>query len=146
MRLAQDIPIFWPNQREITLRSIVIPFFLLLSSSSFITCIFIYYSILSRVWSVTIDGFWIDDRIIGLFDTARDYILQFTRTRVHGHIFTSRCSVAAFNGGRSPSSGFPKLWPASDDSFSHQQVTTTKPQQFTHWLTESLTNQLTPLQ
>jgi hypothetical protein len=27
--------------------------------------------------SVAVDGFWIDDRI-GLFDTARDYTLQFT--------------------------------------------------------------------
>jgi hypothetical protein len=44
------------------------------------------------------------------FDTARDYILQFTITHtlysVHSHVFTSRCSVAASNGGRSPSSGF----------------------------------------
>jgi hypothetical protein len=30
--------------------------------------------------SVTIDGVWIDDRIYGLFDTARDCTLQFTIT------------------------------------------------------------------
>jgi hypothetical protein len=50
---------------------------------------------------------------IGLFDTASDYTLQFTITHTHTHIsvhsnvFTSRYSVAASNGGRSPSSGFP---------------------------------------
>jgi hypothetical protein len=31
-----------------------------------------------------------------------------THNSVHGHVFTSRCWVAAFNGGRSLSSGFPK--------------------------------------
>jgi hypothetical protein len=37
---------------------------------------------------------------IGLFDTARDYTLQYTvntHTSVHSHVFTSRCSVAASN-------------------------------------------------
>jgi hypothetical protein len=46
---------------------------------------------------VTIDGF------IGLFNTARDYTLQFsithtqthTHASVHSHVFTSRCSVEA---------------------------------------------------
>jgi hypothetical protein len=39
---------------------------------------------------------------VGLFDTARDYTLQFTitHTNVHCNVFTSRCSVAAFNDGR----------------------------------------------
>jgi hypothetical protein len=50
---------------------------------------------------------------IGLFDTARDCTLQFTVTRtrthasVYSHTFSSRCSVAASNGGISPYSGFP---------------------------------------
>jgi hypothetical protein len=46
--------------------------------------------------SVTIDGFWADDRI-GLFNTASDYTLQFTitYTSVHGYVFTARCLVAA---------------------------------------------------
>jgi hypothetical protein len=45
---------------------------------------------------------------IDLFETARDYTLQYTVTHtVHSHVFTSRCSAAASNGGRSPSSGFP---------------------------------------
>jgi hypothetical protein len=46
---------------------------------------------------------------IGLFDTARDYTLQFIITHTHTHtsVFTSRCSVAASNGRRSPSFGFP---------------------------------------
>jgi hypothetical protein len=34
-------------------------------------------------------------------------ILLSTHTRVHSHVFTSRRSVAASNGGRSPSSEFP---------------------------------------
>jgi hypothetical protein len=46
-----------------------------------------------------------------------DYTLQFTithtHTSVHGHIFTSRCSVAASNRGRSLFSGFPKCPRAS---------------------------------
>jgi hypothetical protein len=48
---------------------------------------------------------------IGLFDTSRDYTLQFTmthtHTNVHSHVFTSRCSLATSSVGRSPSSGFP---------------------------------------
>jgi hypothetical protein len=66
--------------------------------------------ILSCVTSVTIEGFRIDDRIFGLFDRAR--ALQFTihyykhiQTSVNSHVFNSRCSVAASNPGRSPSSG-----------------------------------------
>jgi hypothetical protein len=41
--------------------------------------------------------------LTGLFDTARDYILQFTITRpqahtsVHSHVFTTFCWVAASN-------------------------------------------------
>jgi hypothetical protein len=51
-------------------------------------------------------GFGLMIGFIGLFlNTAHDYTLQFTD--VHSHIFTSRCSVAAFNGGHSPSYGFP---------------------------------------
>jgi hypothetical protein len=44
---------------------------------------------------------------IGLFDTARDYTSQLTvtHTNVHSHVFTSRCLVAAFKRGRSPSPG-----------------------------------------
>jgi hypothetical protein len=44
---------------------------------------------------------------IGLSDTERNYTVQFTITHtlsVHSHVFTSRCSVAASNGGRPPSS------------------------------------------
>jgi hypothetical protein len=59
---------------------------------------------------VIIDACWIDDRI-GLFDTPRDYTLQFiitqTHTRAHSNVYTGRWSVAASYGGRSPSSEFP---------------------------------------
>jgi hypothetical protein len=58
---------------------------------------------------VTIDWFWINNRIYWTpCYTARDYTFPVaqTHTSVHSNVFTSRCSVAAFNGGRSPSSGF----------------------------------------
>jgi hypothetical protein len=59
---------------------------------------------------------------IGLFDTARDYTLQFTithtQTSVHSHVFTSRYSVAASNSGCSPSAGLPNCPRASATSFS----------------------------
>jgi hypothetical protein len=45
--------------------------------------------ILSRDWSVTIDGVWIDDRFIGLFDTMRDYTLQFTITHTVSTVTSS---------------------------------------------------------
>jgi hypothetical protein len=88
---------------------------------------------------------------IGLFDTSRDCTLQFTITHTHtsvySHVFTSRCSVAASNGGLFPSSGFPKLFSASATSFSQQQFTTAEPQQFsyslTNWLSNSVTHQPT---
>jgi hypothetical protein len=53
-------------------------------------------------------GFGLMIGFIGLFDTEGDYTLQFTitHTSVLSHVFDSRCSVAASNGGRSPSSGF----------------------------------------
>jgi hypothetical protein len=55
-------------------------------------------------------GFGLMIGFIGLFDTARDYNLQFTvmhiHTIVHSRVFTS-LMVTASNGGRSPSSGFP---------------------------------------
>jgi hypothetical protein len=46
------------------------------------------------------------------FGTASDYTLQFT-----SHVFTSRCLLAASNGGRSPSSGFRNYPQASATSF-----------------------------
>jgi hypothetical protein len=59
---------------------------------------------------------------IAHFDTLRDYILQFTithiHTSVHSQVFPSRCLVAASNGGRSLSSGFPKFSCVSVTSFS----------------------------
>jgi hypothetical protein len=68
-----------------------------------------YYTV--TWWCVTIDGSWIGDWI-WLLDTGRDYTSHFTitHTSVHSHVFTSRCLVAASNGGRSPSSEFLN-WP-----------------------------------
>jgi hypothetical protein len=54
-------------------------------------------------------GFGLAIGLIGLFDAARDYNSHFTLTYTsdHGQVLSSRCFVAASNGGRSPSSGFP---------------------------------------
>jgi hypothetical protein len=59
---------------------------------------------------VTIDEFWIDDRIYWtLWYSAWLHftIHRYTHNSIHSYVFISRCSVAAFNGRRSPSSGFP---------------------------------------
>jgi hypothetical protein len=47
--------------------------------------------ILSRVWSVTIEGFGFMTQFIVYLDTARGYILQFTimHTPVSSHVFTA---------------------------------------------------------
>jgi hypothetical protein len=65
--------------------------------------------ILSRIGMWLWMGFRLVIGFIELFDTARDYTLQFTVTHisVHSQSLYCRCLVAAFNGGRSPSSGFP---------------------------------------
>jgi hypothetical protein len=82
------------------------------------------------VWLQTILGLMIG--FIGLFDTARDYILQFfiTDTLVTTVTFSCRCLVVASNGGGFPSSGIPNSprpqLPAS---------TTTGPQQFSNLIT-----------
>jgi hypothetical protein len=60
---------------------------------------------------------------IGLFDTARDFTLQFAVTHrpasVLSHVFISRCSVVSSNGECSSSSGFPKYpWPQAPASHS----------------------------
>jgi hypothetical protein len=63
--------------------------------------------------------------------------LLHTNTSIHGHVFTSRSSVATSNGGRYPSSLLPN-YPAT--SFSQQQLATTEPQKFSDWLPQSLSN------
>jgi hypothetical protein len=61
---------------------------------------------------VTTDGFWIDDRIYwALWNSARVHstfhYYTHAQASVRIYIFTSRCSVEALRGGRSPYSGFP---------------------------------------
>jgi hypothetical protein len=103
---------------------------------------------------------WFSDLLVS--DTARDYILQFsltlslslslthTRTRAHTHTHT-KCPQSRLHrplqGSGFQRRTFPFLWvpelsPASATSFSQQQLTRTEPQQFSDWLTQSLTNQL----
>jgi hypothetical protein len=63
-------------------------------------------------------------RFIQLFDETCDCTLESTITHahthycVHSHVFTSRCSVAASNGRRSPSFGFPN-YPRASATASH---------------------------
>jgi hypothetical protein len=63
---------------------------------------------------------------IGLLDTPGDYTLQYivTHTRAVSIVHISRCLVAAFNGGRFSSSGFPNCpqpqLPASNRNSSQQ--------------------------
>jgi hypothetical protein len=99
-------------------------------------------------FSVIIDGFWIDERIYWAVWYSR--WLHFTvhpyaHTMVYSHV-TSRCSVAAFNGGHSPSSGFPDyLRPQLPDSNNHSSQWLNLTSSLTDWLAQSLTNQLSSL-
>jgi hypothetical protein len=79
--------------------------------------------ILPCVW-MSIDGFWIDDRIYWtfwysawLYFAVHYHAHTHTHTHTHtcdpSHIFISRCSVAASNGERSSSSGSPNCSPLS---------------------------------
>jgi hypothetical protein len=89
---------------------------------------------------------------IGPFDTAHDYTLQFTLTHtytsVHSHLFTSRCSVAASNSGRSPYSGFPNYtWPQLPASSSNSSQRLNISSSLTNLVTHQTNNptQLTEL-
>jgi hypothetical protein len=110
--------------------------------------------VLPRIWSVTLDGVWIDRiywtlwysaRLHFTFDycthaRARTHTHTHTHTSVYSHVFTSRCLVATSNGGRSPSSGFPNCprpqLPASHSN-SSQRLNLSSP---THQLSHSPTN------
>jgi hypothetical protein len=71
--------------------------------------------ILSRVW-VNMDGIWIGNRMYWTLCIQR--VTTVYTHSVHSHVFTSRCSVAASNGGRTPSSRFPNYPHTSAISFS----------------------------
>jgi hypothetical protein len=82
----------------------------------------------------------------GLFDTTYDYTLQFNvvHTSVHSHVFASCCSVAASNGGRSTSSGFPNhLRPQLQASHSNSSQRLNLSSSLSHWLTDWLTISIT---
>jgi hypothetical protein len=110
---------------------------------------------LPRIW-VTIDSVWIGNWIHWTL-TERTYknLRQshwVTRSKYHCNYstrkvlsdFPSRCSVAASNGRRSPSSGFPNdprsQLPASHSNNSQRLTLSSS---LIDWLTQSLTNQLT---
>jgi hypothetical protein len=88
-----------------------------------------------KKWLVTVGGFWLVIVFIGLLQlvtTSKDYsvtVLHTSQINVrHARfsqsvtIFTSRCSVAASNGGRSPSSGFSNCPRKASHSNSSQQL------------------------
>jgi hypothetical protein len=56
---------------------------------------------------VTIGWAWICNKIYSALATRNYTVLTVLHTRSSQRVFTSRCLVAASNGGRSPSSGFP---------------------------------------
>jgi hypothetical protein len=88
---------------------------------------------------MTKDMFLIDGRIYWtLWYSAwlRFKIHYYTRTSVQSRVRNSSCSVAASNGGRSPSSAFPNCTRALGTSFSQQQLTTTEPQRLSNSLTD----------
>jgi hypothetical protein len=90
------------------------------------------------VWSVTTDGLWIYWTL--WYSTWLHLQYTITHNSVHSHVFTSRCSVPASNGGRSASSGYPNYsrpqLPASQSKNSQRLNLSSS-------LTHSLTNQLT---
>jgi hypothetical protein len=69
---------------------------------------------------------------IGLFDTARDYTLQYTVT--HARIVTYSLPLlgSGFQGLMFPFLWVPELFTASDTSFSQQQLTTTEPRRLSN--------------
>jgi hypothetical protein len=86
--------------------------------------------------SVTKDEVWIGNRFIGHFYTRNetnnyDILTKFNTQKIHCtystqkafSVFTSRCFVAAFNGGGSPFSGFPN-YPFFSISFLLHSTTT----------------------
>jgi hypothetical protein len=101
---------------------------------------------LSRVWSVTIDGFWIDDRIYWTlwYSAWLHFTIQLhTHDSVHSHIFIIRCSVAASIGGRSPSSGLPNCLRPQLPAFYSKSLQWLN---FSRPVTHSLTHQPTTVQ
>jgi hypothetical protein len=91
------------------------------------------FKILSRD-GVIIGGFRLMTGFIGLFDTARDYTLQFTightRSSQSATAFISRCLLLTSNRGRSPSSCFPnspRPQPPASDSYSSQRLNYSRP-------------------
>jgi hypothetical protein len=80
---------------------------------------------------------WRSDLLDSLSQRMTTLYSSLLHTRVHRHVFTSRCSVAASHGGCCPYSGFPNCPRASATSL-QQQLTTTEPQQSSNSLTHSL--------
>jgi hypothetical protein len=109
----------------------------------------IYCNILSLVWVGLQTGFglWIGfiDSLIQRVTRLYNSVLHtYTHISVYSHVFTSRCSVAAYNGARCPSSGFPNYPRASVTSFSQNKLPTTELQQsFNYQLSDWVTHQPT---
>jgi hypothetical protein len=93
--------------------------------------------------SVTIDGIWIGN----CSATANSHsAIRYSTHLIFSVccVFTSRCLVAASNGGRSPSSGFLNSPRTSAISFYQQQLRRTEPQQGSNSFTHSPNNSAHP--
>jgi hypothetical protein len=79
-------------------------------------------------------GVSIDERVFALFDTVRNYALQYKHTHTHTLVSTVTSSLSLFSSGFQrrtfPSLSFQERSPVSVTSFEQQQLTTTEPQQF----------------
>jgi hypothetical protein len=89
---------------------------------------------------VTTDWVWIGNQfseLLQLVPTSNDYALTVLHTWSSQSVtvITNRCLVAASNGGRSPSPGFPNFPRTSSTSFWQQQFTRTETQQSSNLLT-----------
>jgi hypothetical protein len=82
---------------------------------------------------------WRLDFLNFLIQRVTTFYSSLLLTSVHSHVFTLCCLVAASNGGRSSSSGFPNYPLASASGFSQQHLTMTQPQQFCNGLTRQPT-------
>jgi hypothetical protein len=104
-------------------------------------------TLVTVLWSVTIDWVWIDDRIyrrLWYSEWLHFTIHYYTHTHncVHSYVFTSRFSVAVSKGGHSPSSGFPQyLRLQLPDSHSNSSQRLNPTSSLICSLTHQLTNQ-----
>jgi hypothetical protein len=140
--LASSFCLFWKNVRHThNFQLNFIPCLIVRIFTAFRT----RKLILSRVWVWTVFGVII--AFIKFVYTMRDYTFHYryyTHISVHSQVFTSRCSIAASNGGRSLFSKFPNYLrpqlPASQGNSSQRLNLSSS---LTYWFINSVTHQQT---